>query len=88
MPTRRRRGSRRRTGLRTCPFGYCTAWLDAQGLPASQPILPLVKRLEAELRVCRREVYAYMRRHNSVWLRVVEEHVRGAHRRRRRVLGL
>ena len=25
--------------------------------------------------MCRREVYAYMRRHNSAWLRVVEEHV-------------
>ena len=33
-------------------------------------------RLERELRMCRREVYLYMRQHDPVWLETVETHVR------------
>ena len=64
--------------IRILHGGGHAAWLSAQGLPATQQVLPLVKQLEAELRVCRREVYEYMQQHDSEWLRVVEDHVRGA----------
>ena len=64
--------------IRILHGGGLAAWLDAQGLPDTQQVLPLVKQLEAELRVCRREVYEYMQQHDSEWLRVVEDHVRGA----------
>ena len=39
-------------------------------------------QLEAELRECRREVYAYVQRHDAAWLRGVEDHVRKAEARR------
>ena len=64
--------------IRILHGGGHAAWLSAQGLPDTQQVLPLVKQLEAELRVCRREVYAYMQQHDTEWLRVVEDHVRGA----------
>ena len=78
------RGSRRETGLRICLLGYCTAAATRRGLrhtgtvQASHPTLPLVAQLEAELRACRREVYAYVRQHDAAWLRGVEDHVRRA----------
>ena len=43
--------------IRILHGGGHAAWLSAQGLPATQQVLPLVTQLEAELRVCRREVY-------------------------------
>ena len=49
--------------IRILHGGGHAAWLEAQGLQASHPTLPLVAQLEAELRVCRREVYAYVQRH-------------------------
>ena len=64
--------------IRILHGGGHAAWLEAQGLQASHPTLPLVAQLEAELRVCRREVYAYVQRHDAAWLRGVEDHVRGA----------
>ena len=48
------------------------AWLAAQGLQESRPVLPLVAQLEAGLQVCRRDVYAYVRQHDAAWLRGVE----------------
>ena len=47
--------------IRILHGGGHAAWLEAQGLQASHPTLPLVEQLEAELRGCRREVYAYVR---------------------------
>ena len=71
--------------IRILHGGGHAAWLAAQGLQASHPALPLVAQLEAELRVCRREVYTYgtgpvryVRQHDAAWLRGVEDHVRGA----------
>ena len=54
--------------IRILHGGGHAAWLSAQGLPATQPVLPLVTQLEAELQVCRREVYKYMQQHDSEWL--------------------
>jgi hypothetical protein len=64
--------------IRILHGGGHAAWLEAQRLQASHPTLPLVEQLEAELRGCRREVYAYVRQHDAAWLRGVEDHVRGA----------
>ena len=64
--------------IRILHGGRHAAWLAAQGLRASHQTLPLVAQLEAELRVCRREVYAYVQQHDSAWLRGVEDHVRRA----------
>ena len=62
--------------IRILHGGGHAAWLAAQGLRASHQTLPLVAQLEAELRVCRREVYAYVQQHDAAWLRGVEDHVR------------
>ena len=51
--------------IRVLHGGGHAAWLAAQGLQALHPTLPLVAQLEAELRVCRREVYAYVRQHDA-----------------------
>jgi hypothetical protein len=64
--------------IRILHGGGHAAWLAAQGLRASHPTLPLVAQLEAELQVCRRHVYAYVRKHDEAWLRGVEGHVRRA----------
>ena len=61
--------------IRILHGGGHAAWLEAQGLQASHPTLPLVAQLEAELRACRREVYAYVQQHDAAWLRGVEDHV-------------
>ena len=68
--------------IRILHGGGHAAWLAAQGLQESRPVLPLVAQLEAELRECRREVYAYVQRHDAAWLRGVEDHVRKAEARR------
>ena len=56
--------------------GSHAAWLAAHGLMEEHPVLPLMTRLEKELRGCRREVYLHMGQRDAAWLAKVETHVR------------
>ena len=56
--------------------GGHAAWLEAHGLAETIPMFPLMAKLESELRICRREVYLFMRQHDPAWLEKAEAHVR------------
>jgi hypothetical protein len=62
--------------IRLLHGGSHAAWLAAHGLMEEHPVLPLMTRLEKELRGCRREVYLHMGQRDAAWLAKVETHVR------------
>ena len=54
------RGVAKGLPIRLLHGGSHAAWLAAHGLMEEHPVLPLMARLEKELRGCRREVYLHM----------------------------
>ena len=62
--------------IRLLHGGGHAAWLEAHGLTEGHTVFPLMAQLERELRMCRRQVYLYMKQHDPVWLETVEAHVR------------
>ena len=72
--------------IRLLHGGGHAAWLEAHGLTEGHTVFPLMAQLERELRMCRRQVYLYMKQHDPAhgWRRLRHTCARRRRRARRR----